>query len=68
MAGEQFRTDAKCTDDEVVLGGWEMASGRFQVTINQQEAPYLFAAGKGSQWASTSAELLASMAAHVAFW
>ena len=66
--GEQFRTDAKCTDDMVVLGGWEIATGRwFQVKINKLDAPYLFLEGKGAQWASTSAELLASMAALVAF-
>ena len=68
VVGEQFRTDAKCTDDEVILGGWETTSGKwFQVVIKQSDAPYLFSEGKGSQWASTSAELLASMAALVAF-
>ena len=68
VSGEQFRTDAKCTDDTVVLGGWEIDTGRwFQVIITERDAPYLFAEGKGSQWASTSAELLASMAALVAF-
>ena len=67
-SGERFRTDAKCTDDSVVLGGWEISTGRwFQVKITQDEAPYLFRDGKGAQWASTSAELLASMAALVAF-
>eukprot|EP00435_Cladocopium_sp_Y103_P055878 s2941_g18.t1 len=68
FSGEQFRTDAKCTDDLVVLGGWEVQTGRwFQVNITCNDAPYLFSGGKGSQWASTSAELLASMAGLVAF-
>ena len=66
--GEQFRTDAKCTDSSVVLGGWEMATGRwFQLTLSESDTPYLFAPGKGAQWASTSAELLATLAALVAF-
>eukprot|EP00435_Cladocopium_sp_Y103_P002353 s4728_g1.t1 len=68
FTGEQFRTDAKCTDDQVVLGGWEISTGRwFQVTISPAQAPYLFVPGKGSQWASTSSELLASLAALKAF-
>eukprot|EP00435_Cladocopium_sp_Y103_P027253 s3393_g6.t1 len=68
FTGQQFRTDAKCTDNQVVLGGWEIASGRwFQVVINEVQAPYLFSPGKGSQWASTSAELLATLAALTAF-
>ena len=68
FTGEQFRTDAKCTDDSVVLGGWEVSSGRwFQICLDESKAPYLFRPGKGSQWASTSAELLATLAALVAF-
>eukprot|EP00435_Cladocopium_sp_Y103_P044902 s3525_g12.t1 len=67
-SGEQFRTDAKCTDDEVVLGGWELSTGRwFQIVLDEATAPYLFAPGKGAQWAPTSAELLATLAALVAF-
>ena len=66
--GEQFRTDAKCTDTSVVLGGWEMSTGRwFQLSLSESDVPYLFAPGKGSQWASTSAELLATLAALVVF-
>lgn len=68
FTGEQFRTDAKCTDDQVVLGGWEVSSGRwFQICLDESSAPYLFRPGKGAQWASTSAELLATLAALVAF-
>eukprot|EP00435_Cladocopium_sp_Y103_P026445 s953_g6.t1 len=68
FSGEQFGTDAKCTDDAVVLGGWELSTGRwFQLSLTEQDVPYLFAPGKGSQWASTSAELLATLAGLVAF-
>ena len=70
LPGEQFRTDAKCTDDQVVLGGWELSSGRwFSLALTRAEVPYLFRNGKGSQWASTSAELLAVIVAlHVFGW
>eukprot|EP00435_Cladocopium_sp_Y103_P046292 s717_g13.t1 len=68
FAGERFRTDAKCTTDTVVLGGWEIESGRwFQITLDATQAPYLFIPGKGAQGASTSAELLATLASLVAF-
>ena len=57
FTGEQFRTDAKCTDTSVVLGGWEISTGRwFQLILSESDVPYLFSHGKGSQWASTSAE------------
>ena len=66
---EQFRTDAKCTDDCVVLGGWELESKRwFSLKLDREEVPYLLKPdGGGAQWASTSAELLASLAALHAF-
>lgn len=68
FSGEQFRTDAKCEDNLVVLGGWEVQSGRwFKIDVTPSQAPYFFVGGKGSQWASTSAELMASLAALVAF-
>ena len=68
FTGEQFRTDAKCTDTSVVLGGWEISTGRwFQLILSESDVPYLFSHGKGSQWASTSAELLATLAALVVF-
>ena len=63
---DQFRTDAKCTDDSVVIAGWECVGDSrrwFSLTIREDSAPYLFKPGKGAQWASTSAELLASLAA-----
>lgn len=68
--GEQFRTDAKCTDEYVVLAGWELSTRRwFSLRLGPKEVPYLFKPGLGSQWASTSAELLASLLAlHVFGW
>lgn len=70
FGSEQFRTDAKCTDNYVVLAGWELGSKRwFSVRLDASEVPYLFKPESGSQWASTSAELLASLLAlHVFGW
>ena len=69
FSGEQFRTDAKCTDEHVVLGGWELQTRRwFSLKLDRTQVPYLFKAeGGGSQWASTSAELLSSLCALQAF-
>ena len=67
---DQFRTDAKCTDDSVVIAGWECVGDRrrwFSLSISEGAAPYFFKPQKGAQWASTSAELLASLAALFAF-
>ena len=66
---EQFRTDAKCTDECVVLGGWELESKRwFSLRLGEDQVPFLFKPdGGGSQWASTSAELLATLLALHAF-
>ena len=68
---EIFRTDAKCEDGRVVLSGWEVCDDSlkakwFRVVLSPHEAPYLFKEGK-AQWASTSAELLASYVALFAF-
>ena len=67
---EQFRTDAKCTDTHVVLAGWELNTKRwFSLRLGPLEVPYLFKPGIGAQWASTSAELLASLLAlHTFGW
>ena len=64
-----FFTDAKCEDHRVVLGGWETGPRArwFSVEVFPAEAPYLFDAAGKSQWASASAELLASFAALWAF-
>eukprot|EP00435_Cladocopium_sp_Y103_P068426 s272_g31.t1 len=68
FSGERFRTDAKCANGYVVLGGWEVASRRwFSLKLLPKDAPYLFKPSGESQWASTAAELLASLAALWAF-
>ena len=67
---EVFRTDAKCTDVEVVIAGWECGSDDprwFAISIDESMAPFLFKPGKGAQWSSTSSELLATLAALRAF-
>eukprot|EP00435_Cladocopium_sp_Y103_P001385 s1635_g1.t1 len=69
--GELFRTDAKCEDGKVVLGGWTIPkSGRpfdaswFSLEIGPKHAPWLFRGDEqASSWASTSAELLSSLVA-----
>ena len=64
VSHEVFRTDAKCADDWVILGGWELATRRrFSLRLTQLDVPFLFQEGKGAMWASTSAELLASLVA-----
>jgi len=71
LEAEAFRTDARCEDGRVVLGGWEvngdtMLARWFSVEVSPSDAPFLFRDEK-SQCASTSAELLASLAALFAF-
>ena len=68
--GDQFRTDAKCADGYVVLAGWELGTRKwFSLRVGPEDAPYLFKEGGQSQWASTSAELLASLTAlHTFGW
>ena len=66
--GVAFRTDAKCADGYVVLGGWDCSGSTqesrwFSLRITPSEAPYLFDSEGHSQWASASAELLATLAA-----
>jgi len=69
--GEVFRTDAKCEDGLVVLGGWTLGSTGnpklaqwFALEVKPSQAPWLFrGAAQESSWASTSAELLASLVA-----
>ena len=65
---ELFRTDAKCADRLVVLGGVELDTGRwFSLRLEPSQAPFLFKPNGESQWASAPAELLATLAALVAF-
>ena len=60
----------------LVLGGWSLERGTdpklakwFSVRVSPEECPWLFRADGTSQWASTSAELLASyMALFVFGW
>ena len=69
--GEVFRTDAKCEDARIVLGGWMTYGGVksseapwFFVEVLPHQAPWFFRGDcKESTWASTSAELLASLIA-----
>ncbi|CAE7397296.1 unnamed protein product [Symbiodinium sp. CCMP2456] len=68
--GELFRTDAACDESSIVLGGWFLHKGPdpgkapwFQIALDKESVPWLFKEGLGSSWASTSAEMLASLAA-----
>ncbi|CAE7243210.1 unnamed protein product [Symbiodinium sp. CCMP2592] len=66
--GHLFHTDAKCDDGYVVLGGWDSSqdlsvASWFSIVVKPADAPYLFDAAGKSQWASASAELLATLAA-----
>ena len=46
ISGDQFRTDAKCSDGLVILAGWELESRRwFSLRVYQGDAPYLFKPG-----------------------
>ena len=70
--GVAFRTDAKCADGFVVVGGWETtqapsAARWFSLRITPEDAPYLFDSAGKSQWASASAELLGTLVALWAF-
>ena len=73
--GEIFRTDAKCEPGRVVLGGWTigrsgnpMEAAWFSLEIFPGDAPWLFKGENSeSSWASTSAELLASLVALKSF-
>ena len=64
---EAFRTDAKCENNLVVLGGYSLECGMSPSDVIPGDLPCLFKEGGDSQWASTSAELLASLAALKAF-
>ena len=70
--GVAFRTDAKCADGFVVVGGWETTQAPstarwFSLRITPEDAPYLFDSAGKSQWASASAELLGTLIALWAF-
>ena len=66
---QAFRTDAKCEEGRVVLGGWELGESAnpksarwFAQEIFPQDAPWLFET-KHVPSRSTTAELLASLTA-----
>ena len=69
--GELFRTDAKCEKGRIVLGGWTLGANGdpstadwFSLEVLPNQAPWLFKGDDSeSAWASTSAELLASLVA-----
>jgi len=69
--GEIFRTDTKCADGRVILGGWRTdftptskGAPWFSLEIGVDEAPWLFRGPeRSSSWASTSVEMLASVVA-----
>ena len=72
--GESFRTDAKCEEGRIVLGGWELAapgsvgsSRWFSFVVTADEAPWLYYRGADVQKMSTAAEMLATYAALHAF-
>ncbi len=74
LAGDCFRTDAKCETGRIVLGGWELGDPPtcrqarwFACEIFPADAPWLFYKGLDVQKLSTTAELLASYAALHAF-
>ena len=61
-----LHTDAKCADGYVVLGGWDSRfepheAPWFSTRLDPSMAPYLFDSDGHSQWASSSAELLATL-------
>lgn len=72
--GEIFRTDAKGEAHQIVLAGWKMSGSFntksadwFSVSLTPQQVPWLFKAEKGSAWASTSLEMLATWIAVLLF-
>ena len=69
-----FRADAKCETGRVVLGGWLLGRDGlpgvarwFCLVLSPSDTPWLFKPDGTSQWASTSAELLATYLARMVF-
>ena len=72
VAGESFRTDAKCETGRIVLAGWECGgdisnSRWFSCEVLANDAPWLYYRGADVQKMSTAAEMLASYMALHAF-
>ena len=64
LVHEIFRTDAKCENGLVVLGGYHFNDGKwFSLRLGKEDAPYLFKENGDSEWASAPAELLAVLVA-----
>lgn len=62
--GDSFRTDAKCEQDGIVLGGYDCRDHHwFSLRLSREDAPWLFKSDGATQWASAPAELLAVMVA-----
>ena len=67
-----LHTDAKCADGYVVLGGWDSRNSHhkaawYSIKLFPSDAPCLFDELGKSQWASASAELLATLVGLWAF-
>ena len=67
ICGELFRCDAKCAEQEVVLGGWLCLSQMdpakapwYSLRLSPKDVPCLFRSG-ASSWASATAEHLAAL-------
>ena len=62
------RTDAKCETGRIVFGGHCLLSGAwFSLEVDRSVAPFMFKENGESQWASTTAELVAVIFALKAF-
>ena len=68
--GELVRTDAKCTDKHIVLGGWSLERGTdtklaawFSLKLGMKEAGWMAREKGGFVGSSTAAELLATLVA-----
>ena len=72
--GHLFRTDAKCENGKIVLGGWELVhtdepseARWFSVEVPRDQAPWLYVKDDDVSGLSTAAELLASYVALLVF-
>ena len=60
LKGDSFRTDAKCGTGCVVLGGHSLLDCTWSsLEVDKVVAPFMFKEDGESQWASTTAELVA---------
>ena len=69
LKGDAFRTDAKCVTGRIVFGGHCLLSGAwFSLEVDRSVAPFMFKENGESQWASTTAELVAVIFCSQGFW